>query len=325
MAVLIYAESLDGVLKKPAFEAASYGYALAKREGLPLYAVCVGAASTDELKRLQAYGVTKVFHVAGSDFDKFNDAIYASAIAAAARPLAPKFIVFSHSANGKAISGRLAIKLGYALIPGATELISAGGQGYQVRRTAYSGKAIESVTTAAPNLIVSVKPNAFNRTENPASEFSVENVSYQASDKEKSFIVKEIIKSSDEISLTEADVVVSGGRGLKGPENWGMMEELAHLLNAGKACSKPVADVEWRPHHEHVGQTGVQIAPNVYIAVGISGAIQHLAGVNSSKTIIVINKDADAPFFKAADYGIIGDAFEVVPELIKSIKAYKHN
>ncbi|MCS7086351.1 MAG: electron transfer flavoprotein subunit alpha/FixB family protein, partial [Bacteroidia bacterium] len=187
----------------------------------------------------------------------------------------------------------------------------------------YSGKGIETTVSHAERTILTVKANSYGLKPRAVS-VAIESLDYTPQDKDFRLAPKRIEKASDKISLTEAEVVVSAGRGLKGPENWGMIEELAETLGAATACSKPVADVHWRPHHEHVGQTGIQIAPNVYIAIGISGAIQHLAGVNASKTIIVINKDADAPFFKAADYGVVGDAFEVVPELIKAVKAAKN-
>jgi electron transfer flavoprotein alpha subunit len=213
------------------------------------------------------------------------------------------------------------VKLGAAFISGTHTLPTAGGTGLQVKRVVYSNKGIQTLSTGAQTVVYTVKPNAFQPEESAAAgAVTAVGLGATATNNYKVLATK---KFSDEVSLTEADVVVSAGRGMKGPENWGVIEELAKLLGAATACSKPVSDIHWRPHHEHVGQTGIQIAPNVYIAVGISGAIQHLAGVSASKTIIVINKDPEAPFFKAADFGVVADAFDVMPKLVEAVKAYK--
>ncbi|MCL4138395.1 UNVERIFIED_CONTAM: hypothetical protein GTU68_040521 [Idotea baltica] len=223
--------------------------------------------------------------------------------------------------NGRAIAPRVAVKLGAAALSGVIELVDSS-QGFKSKRMTYSGKGVEEFNTSKEKLVITVKANGYKIEENPTS-LTIEPTSFSPNEMNIGGIAREVIKASEGISLTEADNVVSAGRGMKGPENWGMIEELASLVGAATACSKPVADMDWRPHHEHVGQTGIQIAPNLYIAIGISGAIQHLAGVSSSKNIVVINKDPEAPFFKIADYGIVGDLFEVVPKLIESIKAAK--
>jgi electron transfer flavoprotein alpha subunit len=319
MSVLIFAEISNGKLKKPAFEATSYGAALASEHGLEVNAVVIGNIDASEAQQLANYGVANIFTINHPQLHTFQDAPYASAIADIAKAKGATFVILPQSYTGRAIAPRLAVKLDAALLSGINGLPKKGANGLHFMRTAYSGKAIQEVATSAGCCVITVKANAFNVTEHKVSA-NVQSYAYEPASKDFKLKVKETIRNSDKISLTEADVVVSAGRGLKGPENWGMIEELANLLGAATACSKPVADVHWRPHNEHVGQTGIQIAPNVYIAVGISGAIQHLAGVSSSKTIIVINKDPEAPFFKAADYGIVGDAFQVVPALTQAIK-----
>jgi electron transfer flavoprotein alpha subunit len=324
MSVLVFAELAGGKFKKPAFEAASYASEFAQSHNLPLCAVVVGHnVGEAELKRLGEYGVEKVYYVNHPKLESFVEAAYAGALKAAADKAGAQYAVLPQSYNGRAVSPRFSVLWDAALISGVTEPARVEGGKAVVRRTAYSGKGVETALSHGERTIFTVKANSFGLKPNPKSA-SVETLDYSPADKDFALVSKRIEKASDKISLTEADVVVSAGRGMKGPENWGMVEELAEMLGAATACSKPVADVHWRPHHEHVGQTGIQIAPNVYIAIGISGAIQHLAGVNSSKTIIVINKDSEAPFFKAADYGIVGDAFEVLPELLKAVKAAKN-
>lgn len=318
MSVIILAEQAGGHFKKPAFEALSYGFDLAQSLGVQPVAVVLGTASAGELEKLKAYGPAKIVHVAQPVLDVFNDALHAAALADVAAKNGARAVVLPQTYNGRAIAPRLAVKLDAALVSGVTGLPSSGAQGLHFKRPAYSGKAIQEIATSAATVVLTVKANSWAVSQR-SSAATVETFEWQPSGA-PAVKVLETQQLTDKVSLTEAEVVVSGGRGLKGPENWGMIEELAEQLGAATACSKPVADVHWRPHHEHVGQTGIQIAPNVYIAVGISGAIQHLAGVNSSKTIIVINKDPEAPFFKAADYGIVGDAFEVLPALSAAIR-----
>lgn len=325
MSILVYAEANNGKLKKAAFEAASYGAVLAKEQGLPVSAVIIGNISDTDAKAIEKFGISQIYLVSNPELHVFNESSYASAISEIAKTTNATIVVLSQTYNSRAIAPRISVKLNFALFSGATGLLKAEGNGFIVRRTAYSGKAIQELQSFDRKIVITVKSNSFTPVENQVNA-TVISETYKPTGNETRLKSKQIIRNSEKISLTEAEVVVSAGRGLKGPENWGMIEELAENLKAATACSKPVADVHWRPHSEHVGQTGIQIAPNVYIAIGISGAIQHLAGVNSSKTIIVINKDSEAPFFKAADYGIVGDAFTIVPELNKLIKAkISHN
>lgn len=314
MSVLIYTDSADGTLTKNAFEAANYGALLAKKEGKSATAIVIGEAS--DIDKLGAYGVTKVLHVNDAALNNFDPQRNAAIIAQAATKENVTTIIFSHDYSGKATAPMLAAKLDAGLVTGAVAL----PEGNTVRKAVFSGKAFADVEIKTATKIISVLPNAVDKQMGEGS-VAVENFSCEIPTTR--LAVKEVKKASTELSLTEADIVVSAGRGLKGPENWGMIEELAQELGAATACSRPVADIGWRPHHEHVGQTGIAIRPNLYIAVGISGAIQHLAGVNGSKTIVVINTDPEAPFFKAADYGIVGDAFDVVPKMIAAVKKLK--
>lgn len=314
MSVLIYTESSNGTLTKNAFEAASYGAQVAKANGTTATAIVAGSASG--LEQLGNYGVTKVLHVADSSLDNFDPQKITHVVTEAAKAEGATTIIFSHDFTGKAVAPRLAARLDAGLVTGAVALPN----GNIVRKAVFSGKAFAEVEITTATKIIGVLPNSIEKVTTggnaEVTAFSVEMPS-------TGITVKEIKKESAELSLTEADIVVSAGRGLKGPENWGMIEDLARELGAATACSRPVADIGWRPHHEHVGQTGFAIRPNLYFAIGISGAIQHLAGVNGSKIIVVINTDPEAPFFKAADYGIVGDAFVVVPKLIEAVKKLK--
>ena len=311
MSVLIYADSNNGALTKNAFEAANYGGQLAQAAGTDAIAIVTGSASG--LEELGKYGVSKVLHVAAATLDNFDPQKIAHVMAEAASTTGADTIVFAHDYSGKSVAPRLSAKLDAGLVSGAIALPN----GNVVKKAVFSGKAFAEVEITTATKIISVLPNSLDKVETGGSA-SVEAFAVELPS--TGITVKEIKKESTELSLTEADIVVSAGRGLKGPENWGMVEELAKVLGAATACSRPVADIGWRPHHEHVGQTGLAIRPNLYIAAGISGAIQHLAGVNGSKVIVVINTDSEAPFFKAADYGIVGDAFEVLPKMIEAIK-----
>lgn len=321
MNVLAYIETADGKLKKSALEILSYGAAIASQSGGQLTAVAIGNVQQDELAKAGRYGAAKVLHAADDKFSPFVNQAYASVVAEAAKQIQADVVVLSNSFSGKGMAPRIAIKLNGRLADGAVSLPNMSN-GFTVRKTAFSGKAFADVELTSRVKIVTLVPNSYKAIESNGAG-AIESFSPQLNDADFVIKVKEVVKSSDKISLPEAEIVVSGGRGLKGPENWGMVEELAGLLGAATACSKPVSDANWRPHSEHVGQTGLAISPNLYIAIGISGAIQHLAGVSSSKTIVVINKDPEAPFFKAADYGVVGDAFEVVPKLIEEIKKFK--
>ncbi len=323
MSVLIYGEHTEGEFKKSTFEAASYGADLAEKHGLgDVHAVVFGDVSDDELKKLGTYGVTKIHKNTDDKLKAFNDMAYTAAIVEAANAVGAQHVVFAQSYNGRALSPRVAVKLNAAHFPGVGEVPEKDDNGFHTKRVAFSNKGVQHLATKADKVVYTIRANAYTAKVHGKD---AEIVAFDYSPGDDRFKAKsvDVQRRTGEISLTEAEKVVSAGRGLKGPENWDMVEELANLMGAATACSKPVADIEWRPHHEHVGQTGIQIAPNVYIAIGISGAIQHLAGVGASKTIFVINKDPEAPFFKAADYGVVGDAFDVVPKLIEEVKAYK--
>ena len=321
MSVLLFAENSQGEFKKATLEAASYAYALAQSMGVSLAAVSIGQVQEDELKKLGNYGVTTVYQASSDQLNSFVNTAYAAVISHIAKKMDAQAVVMAQTYSGRAIAPRVAVKLEAAPISGAITVLDPSQQ-FQSKRMAYSGKGVQETKANKDRIVVTVMTNSVGVTENPVS-ITIEDADFVPDSNQFDTIAKELIKMSEGISLTEAESVVSAGRGMKGPENWPMIEELAGLLGAATACSKPVADMEWRPHHEHVGQTGIQIAPTLYIAIGISGAIQHLAGVSSSKHIVVINKDPEAPFFKIADYGIVGDLFEVVPRLIEAIKAVK--
>lgn len=318
---MLYAENTGGKFKKSTFEACSYAAAIAGQLHTELIAVSIGEVAMEELEKLGKYGAKKVLNVAGEQLKSFVNQAYASIIAEAARSNRANVVVVSASFTGKGLAPRIAVKLNAGYVDGAISLPSTDGN-FTVRKGAFSGKAFADVTLTSENKVLTLVPNSYKIVEQ-GGKADVENFTPAIRDTDFRTMVKEIVRAADKVSLPEAEIVVSGGRGLKGPEHWGMVEELASLLGAATACSKPVSDAHWRPHSEHVGQTGIAVSPNLYIAIGISGAIQHLAGVSSSKTIVVINKDAEAPFFKAADYGIVGDAFEVVPRLIAAMKEFK--
>ena len=321
MSVLLFAENSEGGFRKAVFEAATYAYDLAQKMGAELHAVSVGQVDDAELEKLGQYGVTKVHKVADEKLDSFINSAYAAAVAAAAQAIDAKVVVLPETYNARAIAPRVAVKIDAAPLSSLISLVDPADH-FKARRMSYSGKGVQDVQADKDRLVITVKNNGYKVEENPVA-VSIEVLDFTPGANQIGAVAREIVKAADGISLTEAENVVSAGRGLKGPEHWSMVEELAGLVGAATACSKPVADMEWRPHHEHVGQTGIQIAPNLYIAIGISGAIQHLAGVSSSKNIVVINKDPEAPFFKIADYGIVGDLFDVVPRLITEIKAAK--
>lgn len=327
MAILVFAEAREGKFKKGCFEICTYAADLGASLGLPVHAVAIGDISDEQLKVLGTYGVTTVHAVKHPKLVAFNEAAYSSAVAAAAKACGAQFVLVEQNYNGRAVAPRVAVKLDLALFSGVNELVQKGGEGYTVGRVAYTNKATEQLSTSRPGAVVSLKPNSYKVKEN-VQAVSISALSFEPSANDLRESIIEIRKTSGGLSLTEADVVVSAGRGIGSEQtyeaNWKRtVGELSELIGAATACSKPIGDLHLRPHHEHVGQTGVQITPNMYIAVGISGAIQHLAGVSASKTIIVINKDPEAPFFKAADYGIVGDALDVVPRLNEAIRAYK--
>jgi electron transfer flavoprotein alpha subunit len=315
--VLIYAESPKGKIKKAALEAVTYGKKVADAMGTTCVALTLG--HVDNAGELGKYGANKVLNIADAALANFDSQVYTKVIADVATAQGAKVIVLSHSTTGKSVAGRLAARFNAGSIAGANAIPSHDG-GFKVRKSVFSGKAIAEYTLKSEIKIISVMGNAI-QPEIVGGEVSVESITANIP---SSRIKVTAVKTQEGIvPLPEAELVVSAGRGLKGPENWGIVEELADVMGATTACSRPVADAHWRPHHEHVGQTGVAIRPNLYIAIGISGAIQHLAGVNNSKVIVVINKDPEAPFFKAADYGVVGDAFEIVPRLTAAMKKFK--
>lgn len=321
MSVLVYTESWNGSFKKASFEAVSYAAQLANKLDTGVIALTI--ASTDDAAILGNYGATKVLSVTDDSMATFNNHAYADAILTAAEANGVHTIVISNTNNGKSIAPILAAKRNAGLITNVIELPSSTSP-FTVKRKTFSSKAFANYSTSSAQKVISITPNAIGAVEIAATA-TTESFDYTAKSSDNRLSSVSVDRATGKISLIEADFVVSAGRGLKGPENWGMIEELAGLLGAATACSKPVSDIGWRPHGEHVGQTGIAINPELYIAIGISGAIQHLAGVNASKNIVVINTDPEAPFFKAADYGIVGDAFEVVPKLIEAIKKHKAN
>jgi len=312
--VLIYIDQDDQEIKKASFEAISYGAALAKQLGLSAEAILLGTVKNN-VSELGKYGANKVHQVNNTALNNFDASVNATVVSEAAKKLDATVIVFAHNINGKAVAPAVAVKLNAGLVAGACALPKTDA-GFVVTKTVFSGKAFASIKIDTPIKVISVNQNSFGVVVGEENA-TVENLEVPVPTSKIKVIAVDKIKG--EVPLTEASLVVSGGRGLKGPEHWGILLDLAKALGASTACSRPVSDADWRPHHEHVGQTGIQIAPNLYIAIGISGAIQHLAGVNRSKTIVVINKDPEAPFFKAADYGVVGDAFEVVPALTAAI------
>ncbi len=321
MSVIVFAEHAQGVFKKKSHEAVQYASRIAAAMGTTVTAVAVGTVGNDELQSLGAFGAAKVLHVADARLDGFSSRPYAKVVVAAAQQEGAKVIVCLHDTTGRAVAPRVAARLRAGMVGGAiADPVTDGG--FTVKKGVFSGKAFANVSISTDVKVITLMPNTFQVTKGEGSA-SVEALSVSFDDKDFAVQVKEVTKASGSVPLSEAELVVSGGRGLKGPENWGLIENLAAELGAATACSRPVADSHWRPHHEHVGQTGGTIRPNLYIAAGISGAIQHLAGVNGSKTIVVINKDPEAPFFKAADYGVLGDVFEVLPRLTEAVKKFK--
>jgi len=316
MSVLVYTESEQGAFKKVAFEVASYAKAVANQLGTTVTAVAINANDSSALGN---YGVDKVLNISNSQLDNFNADAYASTIKQAAEKEGAKVVIVSSSVNSKYLAPLLAVGLQAGYASNVVEAPSSTNP-FAVKRTAFTNKAFETTLINTDVKIVGVSNNAFGLVENSGSASAEE---FSPSIPDLGVTVESVDKATDKVTIADAEIVVSGGRGLKGPENWGMIEELADVLGAATACSKPVSDLGWRPHSEHVGQTGKPVASNLYIAIGISGAIQHLAGINASKVKVVINIDPEAPFFKAADYGVIGDAFQVVPELIEKLKAFK--
>jgi len=317
--VLVYIDHQDNQIKKSTLEAISYGAAVAAQLGTEVHGLLLGTV-TEDLSTLGQYNLKNIYQISDASLSNFDAQVFVKTIAAAATKVGATTLIFSHNQTGKAVCAGVSALLKAGLVSGAIALPKIDA-GFVVKKSVFSGKAFANVSISTALKIIAISPNSYKIEGGASATATITPLDIPVTAGHVK--ISAVNKTSGEISLTEADIVVSGGRGLKGPENWGILLDLAKELGAATACSRPVGDAHWRPHHEHVGQTGVQVAPNLYIAIGISGAIQHLAGVNRSKTIVVINKDPEAPFFKAADYGIVGDAFEVVPKFTEAIKKMK--
>ncbi len=321
MSVIVLVEHTEGIIKKKSFEAVQYASGIAKLLHTSATAIVAGSLAESEMKNLGHYGAQKVLFVPDSRLDELHARAFTRILVKAAKQEDSQVIVTLHDVNGRAIAPRVAVQLSAALIAGALSYPDLD-KGFVIKKAVFSGKAFAYVNTTSEKKVVMLMPNSFPLIKTEGSAL-IEKLEVAFEEKDFGVKVKEVNKITGEIPLSDAELVVSGGRGMKGPENWGLIENLAKELGAATACSRPVADAHWRPHHEHVGQTGGTIRPNLYIAVGISGAIQHLAGVSGSKTIVVINKDPEAPFFKAANYGVVGDVMDVLPRLTAAVKKFK--
>ncbi len=321
MSVLIFVEIDNGAIKKSSQEAIYYGAKVAESTRSTATVLAIGEVSDDALKAAGRFGATKVLHVADEKLAHENSLAYADVLVQAAEKEGSEVIVLGKSGLGDAVAARAAAKLKASVVSGVTELPETSG-GFKVTRAIYSGKAFATVEMNSAVKVLVVRKNAVEVAET-AAEATVEVFAPTLRESDFAAKVLNVEKDDSELSLNDADIIVSGGRGMKGPDHWAPLLDLAGALRAATGCSKPVSDLDWRPHHEHIGQTGIKVAPNLYIACGISGAIQHLAGVNGSKVIVVINKDPEAPFFKAADYGIVGDVFDILPRLTKAVEAGK--
>ena len=314
MPILVFAENLKGKVKKSALEAVFYSYKLAQQMGTSCHAVTIG--KIENIADLGKFGAEKIHQIESEQIADFDSQQFSKAISEVAKNIDAKVVVIAHSSQGKSVAGRVSIRLDAGLVTAVTQLPDTS-DGFKVTKSLFSGKAISTYAMKSSVKVLTLVGNAIAIEEvNAAGEIADAGVKLETS----KIKVLETKTVEGTVPLPEAELVVSAGRGMKGPENWGIIEELAETMGATTACSRPVADADWRPHHEHVGQTGVAIRPNLYIAIGISGAIQHLAGVNNSKVIVVINKDPEAPFFKAADYGVVADLFDVVPKLNAAFK-----
>jgi len=318
MSVLVFIDQSEGHIKKSSLEAASYGAKVAEQLGVAAEGIILGNV-TEDIASLGKYGLKKIHAVKNDSLDQLDAQVFTNVIAQAVAATGATVVILSNNFNGKSIAPRLSAKLKAGLVSGAIALPDTSN-GFVVKKNVFSGKAFANIAISSAIKIISLSPNSYTVS---TGEGTAEVVAFTATVDTPKITVSNVNKIVGEVPLSEAELVISGGRGLKGPENWGLVTDLAKLLGAATACSRPVADIGWRPHHEHVGQTGLAIAPNLYFAIGISGSIQHLAGVNRSKVIVVINKDPEAPFFKAADYGIVGDAFEVMPKIIDAVKKIK--
>ena len=320
MSVLVYTENWDGKFKKSSFELVSYAHSIAEKNGGSTIAISIGEVEDSELEKLAQYGASKVLTVTGDTFKNLDSSAYAQAIASAAQANACSVVVLGHNNTGKGIAPRVAVKLKAGFVGGATDLPKSYDP-MLIKKNVFNGKAIAYQQINSDNKVITLMQNSYKIIDNAAG-FNSEAFDVSAESKTR---VSSVDKVTDKLLLTDAEVVVSGGRGMKSAENWGPLEELAQVLGAATACSRPVSDEGWRGHEEHVGQTGKIIAPDLYFALGISGAIQHIAGVSSSKVIVAVNNDEEAPVFESADYGIIGDLKAILPKLVEEAKAFKAN
>ena len=318
MSILIYAESAEGKIKKVALELASYAKKVAASMGTTVTAVTI---NNSDNTTLAAYGVDKVINITNDKLANFSAKAYADVISQTAKKEGTQIVLVSSSTDSLYLAPLVAVTLEAGYVSNVVALPESTSP-FRVKRTAFSNKAFNITEIATAVKVLGIAKNSFGLVED-AVTMSEETFAPKLNDADFGIQVENIEKVSGKVTIADAEIVVSAGRGMKGPENWGMIEELATVLGAATACSKPVSDIGWRPHSEHVGQTGKPVASNLYIAIGISGAIQHIAGVNSSKVKVVINTDPEAPFFKVADYGVVGDAFTVVPQLIEKLKAFK--
>ena len=316
MSILVYTENWDGKFKKLSFELVSYATAIANELGTTVTALSIGNVADDELNKLGNYGASKILNVSDDRFAALDNGAVATAVAEAAKNEDAKVVVFAHNNLGKAVAPRVSVKLDGGLVSGVTAL-PVSTNPFVLKKKVFTGKAFATVQVNADVTVLTLSQNSYQLVETGATA-SIEAFSPQVAD--FATTVKETKKITGKVLLSDAEIVISGGRGMKSGDNWVQLEELADLLGAGLACSRPVSDEGWRSHDEHVGQTGKIIAPNLYFALGISGAIQHLGGVSSSKVIVAVNKDPEAPIFEAADYGIVGDVFKVLPQLIEGVK-----
>lgn len=322
MNVIVYLEHWDGKFKKSTYELVSYASALAKQLQSKAYGLVLGNAEQDEMNQLGKFGLENIIHLTNDAFQVLDNQLFTDVIAQVAEKVQTNYFVFAHNNTGKALSSRLSAKLKAGLVSGVVALPDSTNP-FIVRKKLFTGKATAQVKVNTPKAVLTLSQNAYGVYENPVPTQKVD-VSVDVNTSLCKTLLKEVQKFTAKVLLTDAEIVVSGGRGLKGPENWYVIEELADVLGAATACTRPVSDEGWRPHHEHVGQTGKIVAPMLYFACGISGAIQHVAGISSSKYIVAINKDAEAPIFEAADYGIVGDVMQVLPEITKKIKEFKN-
>jgi electron transfer flavoprotein alpha subunit len=322
MSVLVYTENWDGKFKKLSFELVSYATGVAKMIGTEVTAVSIGKVDESELKKLGTYGAAKIISVTNEQLSSLDNQAYSGVISEVALKENASVLIISNNNTGKAIAPRLSVRLKAGVGSGVSRL-PLNLNPFTVYKRTYSGNAYAHLVINSDIKILTLSQNSFDLAETPGNICSIENLSISVDSSLLKTAVKDVQKQTGKILLTDADIVVSGGRGMKSPDNWSPLTELASLLGAATACSRPVSDEGWRPHEEHTGQTGKIIAPNLYIAVGISGATQHLAGISSSKYIVAINTDKDAPIFEAAQYGIVGDAMKVLPKLVAAVKAKK--